>query len=116
MIEQLVAKVFMARDAAHIAHWATGSRSDHFALGEFYSESIGILDDFVECYQGAFEKIGKVKPEAASVGINELLSEQVVWIGENVQALSKSLPPLDSILADLMQLYLKTLYQLNNLS
>lgn len=36
MIEQLVSKVFAARNAAHLAHWSTGSYAQHVVLGDFY--------------------------------------------------------------------------------
>ena len=36
MIEELVSKVFSARNASHLAHWATKSYAEHQALGAFY--------------------------------------------------------------------------------
>lgn len=115
MIEQLVSNVFAARNAAHLAHWKTGSRSEHLATAAFYDESIKLIDRAVECYQGAFEKVSKVKLADIDKDLVEMLSEQAVWIGENLDDISRNLAPLENILAELMELYLSTLYQLNNL-
>lgn len=115
MIEQLIGKVFAARDSAHLAHWRTSSRSDHQALGDFYEKAVSVLDRIVECHQGAFEKIKAVKPEPVEQDALKMLSEQVVWIGENIVALSQGLPPIENMLAELMELYLSTIFQLNNL-
>lgn len=115
MIEQLVAKVFAARDVAHLAHWSTGSYSEHVALAHFYAEVVEITDRIVECYQGAFEKLSKVELEHSKSTPAELLAEQAVWLQQNLDALSRDLAPLENIVAELLELYLSTLYKLNNL-
>ena len=115
MIEQLVAKVFAARDAAHLAHWSTGSYSEHVALAHFYAEVVEITDRVVECYQGAFEKLPKVELEHSKSTPAELLAEQAVWLQQNLDTLSRDLAPLENIVAELLELYLSTLYKLNNL-
>ena len=58
MIEELIAKVFAAREAAHLEHWRTKSYAQHQALGEFYDTIIDQIDELVECYQGNFGLIG----------------------------------------------------------
>jgi len=60
MIEQLIAKVFMARNNTHIAHWKTKSYAEHVALGDFYDKVIDLVDSLVECYQGNFGLIGDI--------------------------------------------------------
>ena len=115
MIEQLVAKVFAARDAAHLAHWSTSSYSEHRALEHFYTEVVSITDRLVECYQGAFEKLSKIELEHAKSTPAELLAEQAVWLQQNLDVLSRDLAPLENIVAELLELYLSTLYKLNNL-
>ena len=45
MIEELVEKVFAARNEAHIAHWATKSFAKHMALNEFYDNIIDLIDN-----------------------------------------------------------------------
>ena len=47
MIEDLVSRAFAIRNAAHLAHWATKSFSEHMALGSFYDEVIEKIDGIV---------------------------------------------------------------------
>ena len=58
MIEEFVSRSFALRDAAHLAHWATRSYSEHVALGEFYDGLLDKVDTIVEAYQGCFGLIG----------------------------------------------------------
>jgi hypothetical protein len=39
---------------AHILHWTTRSYSQHQALGVFYEEMPGLVDSFVEAFQGKY--------------------------------------------------------------
>lgn len=41
----------------HFFHWMTDSFSKHMALGEYYEEIVGLVDEFVEAYMGKYEKI-----------------------------------------------------------
>ena len=52
MIEELVEKVFAARNEAHVAHWATKSFAEHMALGEFYDNIIDLIDRLIEATKG----------------------------------------------------------------
>jgi hypothetical protein len=45
MIEDLIERLFHARNAAHIAHWKTKSYAEHKALGHYYEDVIDQLDD-----------------------------------------------------------------------
>ena len=54
MINVLVARVFAARNLAHLEHWKTKSYAQHKALNEFYDGIISGIDRIVETYQGAF--------------------------------------------------------------
>lgn len=38
----------------HILHWQTRSYANHMALGGFYEALQGLVDDFVEAYQGKY--------------------------------------------------------------
>ena len=60
MIEELISRVFYARNLAHFEHWRAkgeGSYAKHIALGEFYDGVIDTIDPLVEAYQGAFDLI-----------------------------------------------------------
>ena len=115
MIEQLVAKVFEARNAAHLEHWATTNGEVHRATGDFYESIISTLDELVECYQGAFDVIGEVKPEVSKDKLMTLLEEQSVWMSENRDEICRDLSVLENLLDELMASYLRTLFKLRRL-
>lgn len=49
---ELVARLFAARTAAHMAHLQTTSYAQHMALGEFYEAIVDLADRYAEAYQG----------------------------------------------------------------
>lgn len=116
MIEELIAKVFAAREAAHLEHWRTKSYAQHQALGEFYDGVIEQIDELVECYQGNFGLIGEVKPARSEGNILSLLSRDVGWIGKNREKIAGGVDALENIVDGISALYLKTIYKLENLS
>ena len=117
MIEQLVAKTFASRNAAHLQHWKTKSFSEHMALGTFYDELIDLVDSLVEAYQGAFGLIGAVDiKQVPPANIVKHLSEEVMWLNENRHKFTKGLPALENLADSIDDLYLSTLYKLKNLS
>ena len=120
MIEELIAKVFQARDCAHLEHWSTDSYSKHQALSMFYETVIDILDSIVETYQGAFGKIenlNKIKLEKSpNSDCVDLLFEQAVWIGLNGKKISREISAVQNTIDELLAIYLKTLYKLKELS
>jgi hypothetical protein len=116
MIEELIARVFASRNAAHLAHWKTKSFSQHMALNEFYDDVLDAIDKLVEAHQGAFDLIGDVELAPAKVkDIIAHLEEDMVWINENRGKVTNKLPALDNILQELEGVYLKALYKLRNL-
>ena len=60
MIQELIGRVFAARDIAHRAHWRTTSYSEHKALNKFYESLPDHIDGIVETHQGL---LGLVDPE-----------------------------------------------------
>ena len=118
MIEELIAKVFEARNAAHLEHWRTKNGEVHRALGKFYEKVIDKIDELVEAYQGNFGIIGKV-PDVGQTHNEDCikcLSDQVAWIAKNRSKIAKNVASLENIVDELTGLYLKTLYKLENLS
>lgn len=118
MIEELIAKVFAARNAAHLEHWRTKSFAAHMALGDFYDSVIDIVDTLVEAYQGNFGIIGKV-PDVEQIhneSCIKCLNDQVAWIAKNRSEIAQEVDSLENIVDELTGLYLKTLYKLENLS
>ena len=117
MIDQLIARVFEARNAAHLEHWNTSSYAKHEALGGFYDSIIGLIDALVEGHMGAFGKIGKVDlgPRQTKACVS-LLGEHVVWITKNKNDICQDIDALENIVDEIVSLYLTTLYKLKELS
>ena len=69
MLEQLISRVFYARNLAHFDHWratGAGSFSKHMALGTFYDEIIEALDALVEAHQGQYGLICNIPAPGAA--------------------------------------------------
>lgn len=116
-MEQLIAHIFMIRNAAHIAHWKTDSYARHKALGKFYESVIEVLDGLVEASMGATGMIGDI-PEVkqpADTDILDMLKDEVVWIEKNKPECCKSISALENIVDEIVALYLQTIYKLENL-
>lgn len=116
MIEELIARVFTRRDQAHLAHWKTHSYSEHMALGSFYEDVLEPLDDLVEDYQAIFGLIKELKGTYSTTdNILEGLKEDIKWINKNRDTIVKDICALENILDTLSDVYLKTIYKLENL-
>jgi len=116
VINGLIATVFAARNQAHLEHWNTKSYAEHVALGDFYDTVIDLLDSFVECYQGKFGLVGKMKLVPTNDKLIDMLKEDSEWMEQHRDELCKGVCALESLLDGITELYLKTLYKLENLS
>ncbi len=117
MISQFIPRSLAVRNAAHLAHWSTRSDAQHRALQAFYEGLLDSLDEYVECYQGNFGLVqvdGQV--EASSTDILHTLKTEAVWLEDNRDGIANGVKALDALLDDLVNLYLKTIYKLENLS
>jgi DNA-binding ferritin-like protein len=119
MIEQLISRVFYARNCAHFQHWratGTGSFSKHMALGTFYDEIIEAIDDLVEAYQGAFNLIGNIPaPTDTNSDILSLLEGDAAWIEEHHEDICQGNRAVANLIDTLTGVYLSTIYKLRNL-
>ena len=119
MIEQLVSRVFYARNVAHFEHWratGTGSFAKHQALGSFYDEIIDAIDVLVEAYQGAFELIGSIPaPEGAKGDVLKLLEGDADWIEKNHESICRGNRAVANLVDSATGVYLGTIYKLRNL-
>jgi hypothetical protein len=119
MCEEFITRAFNARNAAHLAHWATGSYAAHQALGGFYDGVIDLCDKFVEAHMGANGK--KITPFdipalPKTKDILAYLTEEVGWIDDNREEIAGGIPALENILDEVVGLYLSTIYKLKQLS
>jgi DNA-binding ferritin-like protein len=119
MIEELVARVFYARNVAHFEHWraqGVGGYARHKALGKFYDDVIDALDTLIEAYQGAFELIGNVPaPKTKADDILLLLIEDAEWIEKNHEKICKGNRAVANLVDGVTGVYLPTIYKLRNL-
>jgi DNA-binding ferritin-like protein len=119
MIEELVARVFYARNVAHFEHWraqGVGGYARHKALGKFYDGVIDALDTLIEAYQGAFELIGNVPaPKTKADDILLLLIEDAEWIEKNHEKICKGNRAVANLVDGVTGVYLSTIYKLRNL-
>ena len=57
-VAKFISKLFEAREMAHVFHLSVngemGSNAAHMALGEFYEELLGFIDELTEVYQGQY--------------------------------------------------------------
>ena len=118
MIEELIVRVFTARNAAHLEHWRTKSFATHEALSDFYDSVITALDKVVEADQGMFglvnvESIPEMKQPKSMIS---LLESDLAWIGKNRKEITSNIPAIDNLIQDLEYVYISTLYKLKNLS
>lgn len=113
MIEEMIQRAFEIRNASHLQHWKTKSYAQHKALGNFYEDLIEITDKYVEAYQGGVKLIGKIEGEKSD--IIKAIEEQMLWLSKNRSQLAQDIPALENILDEMVGLYLKTLYKLENL-
>jgi hypothetical protein len=119
VIEQLISRVFYARNVAHFEHWratGTGSFAKHMALGSFYEDVIDALDAVVEAYQGAFDLIGNIpSPDMAARDVLKLLEGDQKWIDENHDAICGKNSGVGNLLDTVANVYQSTIYKLRNL-
>ena len=113
MIEELIERLFHARNAAHIAHWKTKSYAEHKALGHYYEDVITQLDNLIEAYQGTFGIIGKVDEQEKD--ISKIIHDDIIWLNENRNKVAKGVSALENIVDELTATHMKTLYKLENL-
>lgn len=119
MIEQLISRVFYARNVAHFEHWhatGAGSFAKHQALGSFYNDVIDNIDTLVEAYQGAFDLISDIPaPENTKNDVLELLEADAEWIEKNHEKVCKGNRAVANLIDSLTGTYLSTIYKLRNL-
>lgn len=119
MIEELISRVFYARNLAHFEHWRAkgeGSFAKHMALGEFYDGVIDAIDPLVEAYQGAFSLIGVIPAPKKTLGDSlKCLEADATWIEENHESICNGNRAVANLIDTLTGVYLSTIYKLRNL-
>jgi phage-related minor tail protein len=114
---ELVEKAFTTRNLLHFAHLSTKSYASHVALGDMYDSIIDKIDDIAEVYQGKFGLLSNLEQCEAKIpsDITKYVKDEADWIDDNRMFISKGYKPVDNMLDDLLALYNKTIYKLENL-
>jgi hypothetical protein len=116
MIEQLISRVFYARNLAHYEHWRTKSYAQHKALGKFYDGVVEALDALVEAYQGLNGLIGSIPSPTDTKGDSlKILKADAEWIEANHEEISGGNRAVANLIDNVTGIYLSTIYKLENL-
>lgn len=114
--EELLCEMLEASAQAKVFHWQTSSFAEHEALGEFYDNFNGLMDKFIEAYQGCYGRIMlgcelEVKPYTMEAPIAFLTSfKEYIKGGARMTVLGNS--ALSNILDEINGLVEQTLYRL----
>jgi hypothetical protein len=116
MIEQLISRVFYARNLAHYDHWRTKSYAQHKALGKFYEGVIDAIDALVEAYQGLNGLIGSIPSPTDTKGDSlKILKADAEWIEANHEEICGGNRAVANLIDNVTGIYLSTIYKLENL-
>lgn len=116
---RMVGLVLLGRDLAHRAHWKTPSYAQHMALQGFYEGVLGLLDSFVEQYQGRYAELLDVPlvDNEFEGEIADVLEQQMAWIEDNRERVCpREESSLHNLIDELVGVYQSTLYKLRFLS
>jgi hypothetical protein len=110
---ELVARAFAVRTAAHLAHLQARTLSQHLALGSFYDDILGPVDDFCEVYQGLFDLI-KEYPQIPVPTDEPLvfLVDFVDWLRKYRDACAQGETALENIIDETTAITARTIYKL----
>lgn len=116
MIEELISRVFYARNVAHWNHWRTKSYSEHMALNSFYDDVIDAVDTLVEGYQGLNGLVGSIpSPKTSPREVVDLLKADAEWIEQHHEAICGGNRAVANLVDGVTAVYLSTIYKLENL-
>lgn len=113
--DELIARCFAARTAAHFAHLKTKSYATHVALNEFYDGVVERADEFAEAYQGVFGKITSYPNVPVPSGELGPVKDLRDWLVENRGKAARGQRELENLLDEITALCDRTIYKLVNL-
>ena len=114
--EELLCEMLEASAQAKVFHWQTSSFAEHEAMGEFYDEFNGLMDKFIESYQGCYGRIMmgcdlEVKPYTMDAPVAFLTSfKEFIQTGARMMVMGNT--ALSNILDEINGLVEQTLYRL----
>lgn len=108
---ELVARAMAVRTSAHMAHLITSSYAAHVALQEFYEGIVELADRLAETHMGEMGLVSfpSLKPPTGKP--DAFLTEFLTAVQDEAKE-EAAKPAKASILADIEELTLRTLYKL----
>jgi hypothetical protein len=113
-------KLFESREMAHVYHLQVrgdeGSYAAHMALGTYYDNILGFIDDLIEIYQGQYDIIDGYDIIDTSTTKSKDKVEYFKEVAEFIKAERKCISAEDThlhnIIDEVLALVYKTLYKL----
>ena len=113
---EMISRLMVARNAAHMAHLQTTSFAQHKALDGFYNNIVDLLDSFAETYQGIFGLITKYPEVTSPTGAPDKWIESLRnWLKKDRASACKGETALENIHDELQALCASTVYKLRYL-
>lgn len=113
-------KLFESREMAHVYHLQVkgeeGSYAAHMALGSYYDNILGLIDDLIEIYQGQYDIIEGYDIIDTSTTKSKDKIEYFKELADFIKSERKCISPEDThlhnIIDEILALIYKTLYKL----
>ena len=114
--EELLCEMLEASAQAKVFHWQTSSFAEHEAMGDFYDDCNGLMDKFIESYQGCYGRIMlgcelEIKPYTMDAPVAFLTSFKQ-FISGDARMMVMGNTALSNILDEINGLVEQTLYRL----
>lgn len=118
-VVKFFSKLFESREIAHIFHLQVKDKglAPHLALGDYYEDVIGLIDNLIEVWQGQYNIVEgyDVIDTKNTKGHVEYFEELAQFIKTERKVISAEDTHLHNIIDEIMALIYKTLYKLKYL-
>lgn len=81
----MITELLTLQNQLRIYHWGTTSYAEHVALGQTYSDLDGLIDEFIEVFQGKYARI-KAK-DGFNIKLKNIDDNIVDFIDSNIKYL-----------------------------
>jgi len=115
MVAKFVSTLFNSREQAHIFHLQTTSFAAHKALNKYYDTIVGLVDDYVELFQGRYGIITGYQPPTKFFEGDAELLKYFMALQKFVDTTRTQLPDnsdLNNVVDEISQLVNSTIYKL----
>jgi hypothetical protein len=114
-----ISTLFNSREQAHIFHLQSRSFAKHKTLNEYYDEIVGLVDDYVQTYQGRYGIITGYTPAATFFEEDAEVLNYFMALAKYIDTNRGLLPAdtdLNNIMDEISGLIRNTIYKLTFLS